>query len=73
VTTLVFSNDKKFLISGSWDKNIKIWELNTGIDIQTLKGHSSRVTSVAISHDDLYIISGSDDYSIKIWESKTGN
>ncbi len=73
VTSVAFSNDDKYIISGSWDEFIKIWERETGSESQTLKGHSDRVTSVAFSKDDKYIISGSWDKSIKIWERETGN
>ncbi len=73
MTSVAFSKDGKYIVSGSWDKSIKIWERETGNQIQTLKGHSSGVTSVAFSKDEKYIISGSDDKSIKIWERETGS
>ncbi len=52
MTSVAFSNDCKYLISGSEDFTMKIWEIETGIETQTLKGHSSAVTSVACSKDD---------------------
>ncbi len=71
MTSVAFSKDEKHIISGSRDNSIKIWERETGSEIQTLKGHSDTVTSVAFSKDDKYIISGSWDNSIKIWERET--
>ncbi len=59
MTSIAFSNDDKYIISGSNDNSIKIWERETGNDIQTLKGHRQEVSSVAFSKDDKYIISGS--------------
>jgi WD40 repeat protein len=59
VTSIAFSKDDKYIISGSEDKSIKIWELETGNEIKTLNGHSDWVTSVAFSKDDNFIISGS--------------
>ncbi len=59
MTSVAFSKDDKYIISGSDDNSINIWERETGSEIQTLKGHSDRVTSVAFSNDDKYIISGS--------------
>ncbi len=73
MTSVAFSKDDKYIISGSEDKSIKIWERETGREIKTLKGHSHMVTSVAFSKDDKYIISGSWDNSIKIWEQETGS
>ena len=33
-------NDGKTLVSGSWVKNIKLWDINTGNLIKTIKGNS---------------------------------
>ncbi len=66
MTSVAISKDDKYIISGSKDKSIKIWE--QGKEIQTLEGHSHGVTCIAFSKDEKYIISGSWDKSIKIWE-----
>ncbi len=62
--------NNKFIISGSYDKTIKIWDINTGKEVETLKGHTDSVLSVAIKDD--YIVSGSSDKTIKIWDINTG-
>lgn len=51
VRSLTISPDGKTLISGSFDKNIKIWDLSTGELINTLSGHTKAVFCVAISLD----------------------
>ncbi len=67
---VIFSFDDQLIISGSYDKTIKIWEKESGKEFQILKGHSHSVNSVAISKDNKYIISGSSDKTIKIWETE---
>jgi len=59
----------KYIISGSADKTIKIWDLTTFELVATLEGHNSIVNSVIVS--DKYIISGSFDRTIKIWDLST--
>ena len=44
-----FGPDGKTLASGSGDKNIKLWDVETGKELQTLIGESSNVLSVAFS------------------------
>ncbi len=61
MTSVALSNDNRYIVSGSWDKLIIIWDLESGNEILTFKGHSRVVTSVAFSNDDRYIISGSED------------
>ena len=72
VNSLAISPDGKILASGSWDKTIKIWNLETGEFIGTLTGHSDRVNSVAISGDGKMLASGSSDETIKFWNLDTG-
>lgn len=52
---------------GDHDKQIKLWNLNTGELLQSLGGHSRGVTSVVFSPDGQTLISGSYDKTIKIW------
>jgi len=72
VTSVAISPDGQTLASGSWDKNIKLWDLATGTQILTLTGHSDLVDSVAISPDSKIVASGSKDKTIKLWDLATG-
>ena len=67
VNSVAYSPDGTKIISGSFDKTIKIWDANTGECLETLEGHSGSVKSVSYSPDGKNIISGSDDKTIKIW------
>ncbi|MEG3835304.1 serine/threonine protein kinase [Microcoleus sp. MON2_D6] len=73
VNSLAISPDGKILASGSWDKTIKIWNLETTELIGTLTGHSDRVNSVAISYDGKMLVSGSSDETIKFWNLHNGD
>jgi len=59
-----------FLVSGSRDKTIKIWEANTGVCLMTLVGHDNWVRSVQFHPGGKYLMSCSDDKTIRTWDIK---
>ncbi len=72
VNSVAVSPDGKWAASGSNDKLVKIWDLETGECRMTLKGHTHRVWSVAITPDGKKILSGSWDNSARIWDHQLG-
>jgi WD40 repeat protein len=72
VRSVSFSPDGKTLASGSADKTIKLWDLETGKEIRTLKGHDNYVNTISFSPDGKTLASGSGDKTIKLWNLETG-
>jgi WD40 repeat protein len=68
VTSVVFNHDGTKIVSGSRDNTIRVWNVDTGECISTLKCHTRDVFSVRFNHDGTKIVSGSDDETIKVWE-----
>lgn len=71
VSCAVFSNDGKFLLTGSDDKTIKLWDVSSGHEMRTFTGHESTIRSVYFINNNKSIISkgGSD---IKLWDIASG-
>jgi WD40 repeat protein len=67
--TSMISLPNGYIATASWDKTVKIWDLNKNILIKTLEGHTSDINCLALLSDG-NIASGSADETIKIWESK---
>jgi len=59
-----------YLISGSRDKTIKMWDVSTGICTFTLVGHDNWVRGLVFHSGGNYIISASDDKTLRIWDIK---
>jgi WD40 repeat protein len=59
-------------ISGSLDKTLKVWNLETGELRLSLEGHSDAVNAVAVTPDGKQAISGSSDRTLKVWNLETG-
>ncbi|MBD2100309.1 serine/threonine-protein kinase [Leptolyngbya sp. FACHB-261] len=73
VRALAVSPDGEILASGGYDRTVKLWNLNTGEQLQTLSDHRERVTSLTISSDGKLLASGSHDRTIKLWNLATGD
>jgi WD40 repeat protein len=70
VTTVAYSPDGKYIVTGSKDHSVSIWEASTGELVTTLKGeqgHTELVTSVAFSPKGNLLITASEDNTVKIW------
>ena len=72
VNSVAFSPDGKTLASGSSDFTIKLWDVESGLQIKSLAGHVDMVNSVAFSPDGKTLASGNGDNTIKLWNVETG-
>lgn len=67
----LFSETFPFL--ASYDKTIRIWDVETGQQIgRPMKGHSDEVETASFSPDGKRIVSASADNTIRIWDAETG-
>ncbi|MCL1475557.1 serine/threonine protein kinase [Argonema antarcticum A004/B2] len=71
INSVAISPNGEIIASCSDDKNIKLWNINTGEVISTLYGHTNFVKSVAFSPDGTILATGSDDRTIKLWNVST--
>merc|ERR1712100_978487 len=69
ISSVVLSSDGQFALSGSWDKTLRLFDLNTGQSVRTFKGHEKDVYCVAFSGDNRQIVSGGRDKTIKLWNT----
>ncbi|MBU0967647.1 MAG: hypothetical protein KKA54_14850 [Proteobacteria bacterium] len=67
-TSVAFSPDGRFIISGSGDNAVKLWDVEARSLVHSFEGHTASVTSVAFSPDGRFIASGSGDKTVKLWD-----
>ncbi len=72
VTAVAITPNGKQLISGSKDNTIRIWDIETGENTNTLKGHEGWIQAVTVTPNGDQVISGSTDGTVCIWDIKTG-
>src|SRR5262249_5178725 len=75
VYAIAFTPDSRQVVTGSFDKTVRLWDAATGKELKVLEGpagHQNLVLSVALSADGKSIASGSQDNTAKIWEVPAG-
>ena len=68
INSVAFSPDGKYALSGSDDKTVRLWEVETGRCLRVLEGHSDSVSSVAWSSDGLRGFSGALNGVGRVWD-----
>ena len=72
VTSVAFSLDGRWIVSGSLDNTVRVWDAESGHQLRCLQGHEDWVTSVAFSPDGRRIVSGSYDRTVRVWHAESG-
>jgi len=76
VETMVLSEDGRYLVTGSEDKTVKLWDAGSGSEIRTFTWRFDDkyedIESVGISNDGRYILAGAGEGTVKIWDSISG-
>jgi WD40 repeat protein len=55
------------LASASWDNSIKVWDVEKGQELLTLKGRIDPFCSLSFSADGKRLVSGGD--TVKVWDA----
>ncbi|MBF0101832.1 MAG: WD40 repeat domain-containing protein [Desulfobacterales bacterium] len=64
------SQDGRFLVTGSIDKTVRVWDITTAKEINTFKGNEMSVCGGGFAEPEV-VVSGSHDTSVRWWDMKT--
>ena len=57
---------------GHTDGSVHIWDIETGIELHVLRGHTERITSLSWNPLKNEIVTGSDDQTARVWDVNSG-
>jgi len=59
-------------VSGSFDRTVRVWDLEQGRCTATLDGHTDKVGAVAVDAQGRRAVSGSNDRTVRVWDLEQG-
>ena len=66
----VLDFDERYIVSGSVDFTIKVWNTSTCEFVRTLNGH--RNCLLCLQYKDRLVVSGSSDCTVRLWDIESG-
>jgi WD40 repeat protein len=73
IASAVFSPDGTRILTASFDRTARIWDVRTGKELSVLRGHDDVVVRAAFNADGTRIITASADKTARIWDVRTGH
>lgn len=64
---IALSPDGRTVVTGSSDKTARLWDAETGQQLEVLSGHEDMVLSVRFSPDGRNVVTASSDRTVRIW------
>jgi WD40 repeat protein len=68
ITALMYSADGRYIISGSTDKTIRVWDANKGKEELATIITKSKIQALIYSPDSKWIASSHSDKTVKLWD-----
>ncbi len=69
---LALTPDGRRAVSGSGDNTLRVWDLQSGACLHTLRGHTGLVWCLVITPDGRRAVSGSWDKTLRVWDLQAG-
>jgi WD40 repeat protein len=73
ISCIAFSRVGNRALTGSEDRSVRLWDLNSGKELKQLNRHTGKVMAVAISPDGDYGLSGGRDNRLILWDLASGD
>ncbi len=71
IHSITFDKDGRHIFGGS-DKDIHVWDINSGTPVTKLMGHTGWISAIALSDDQSTLASASWDGTVRLWDWRNG-
>ncbi|KAG7533562.1 WD40 repeat [Arabidopsis thaliana x Arabidopsis arenosa] len=68
----ILDRSGRYVITGSDDRLVKVWSMDTAYCLASCRGHEGDITDLAVSSNNIFIASASNDCVIRVWRLPDG-
>ncbi len=72
VTSVAVSGDGRYLLSSSYDKTVRLWDVASGKELRAFLGNTTSLASVAFSPDAALVLAGGGKGTLHLWSRESG-
>ena len=72
ISAVAVTLDGRRAVSASADQTLRVWDFESGRELQTLSGHTGSVNAVVVTPDGRLAVSASADETLKVWQLPSG-
>ncbi|WOL00289.1 bromodomain and WD repeat-containing protein 1-like [Canna indica] len=69
----IFDRSGRYVITGSDDRLVKIWSMETAFCLASCRGHEGDITDLAVSSNNAVVASSANDFIIRVWRLPDGH
>ncbi|XP_073135794.1 uncharacterized protein [Henckelia pumila] len=68
----IFDRSGRYVVTGSDDRLVKIWSMETAYSLASCRGHEGDITDLAVNFNNTLVASASNDCVIRVWRLPDG-
>ncbi|MGE3840296.1 MAG: WD40 repeat domain-containing protein, partial [Vicinamibacterales bacterium] len=66
------TSDGRWAVSANLQNQIQVWDVERGVCLRTLEGHTDWITGLSLTPDGRRAASASKDRTLRVWDLETG-